>query len=108
MNNHYRELQQLLESGERGVLAADDDCLRNLLRLLGLPSRSWLRSGDRCARESRLLLQDSQFNSIDCRVLQRAYFEVFMSGLKLSRRACLSQRLTPSAGAPSEGLRAGC
>jgi hypothetical protein len=36
----YRELLQLLESGERGDFAADEDCLRNLLRLLGLPSRS--------------------------------------------------------------------
>lgn len=45
--NYYRELQQLLDSGERGVLAVEDDCRRNLLRLRGLPSRSWLRSGDK-------------------------------------------------------------
>jgi hypothetical protein len=38
--NEYRELQQLLDSGDRGDRAADDDCLRSLLLLRGLPSRS--------------------------------------------------------------------
>lgn len=61
--------QQLLESGERGVRPADDDCRRNRVRRLGLPSRSRLRSGDRCARESRRPPRDA------------------LSGLKLSRRA---------------------
>lgn len=74
--------QQLLESGERGVRAADDDCLRNLDLRRGLPSRSWLRSGDRCARES--------LRPFDA-----------LSGLKLSLRA----RRSPSS--PS-GLSAGC
>lgn len=37
------------------------------------------------------------------------YFEVLlMSGLKLSRRACLSHKLPPSLGPPSLGLSAGC
>ena len=31
-----------------------------------------------------------------------------MSGLKLSRRACLSHKLPPSLGPPSLGLSAGC
>lgn len=36
-----RDEQQLLDSGERGVRTpADDDCLLNLLFLLGLLSRS--------------------------------------------------------------------
>jgi hypothetical protein len=35
----HRELH-VLDSGEREVLAADDDCRLNLLRLRGLPSRS--------------------------------------------------------------------
>lgn len=108
-DNHYRELQQLLESGERGVLAADDDCLRSLLRRRGLPSRSWLRSGDKWERESRLLLQ-KDIDSAECCVKSgvRTHFEVLMSGLKLSRRACLSTKLTPSLGPPSLGLSAGC
>lgn len=39
----YLELEQLLSGDtrdERGERAADDDCLRNLFLLLGLPSRS--------------------------------------------------------------------
>lgn len=40
LSSSHRELLQLLDSGERGDLAADDDCRRSLLRLLGLPSRS--------------------------------------------------------------------
>lgn len=47
-----REEQQLFESGDLGDLAAELLCLRSVCRL-GLPSRSWDRSGDRCVRESR-------------------------------------------------------
>lgn len=50
---NYRDEQQLLDSGDRGFRPADDDCLRTFDLLLGLPSRSWLRSGDKCCRESR-------------------------------------------------------
>lgn len=61
-NNKYLELEQLLSGearGERGERAAEDDCLRNFVLLRGLPSRSWLRSGDKCVDlESRLLLDD--------------------------------------------------
>lgn len=41
--------------------------------------------------------------------LGNIYFEVLLiSGLKLSRRACLSHKLPPSLGPPSLGLNAGC
>lgn len=83
----YLDEQQLLDSGERGFRAADDDCLRTFDLLLGLPSRSWLRSGDKCCRESRLP-RDA------------------LSGLKLSRLALLSFS-SPSPAAPV-GDRAGC
>lgn len=82
----YLDEQQLLDSGERGFFPADDDCLRTF-DLLGLPSRSRLRSGDKCCRESRLPREA-------------------LSGLRLSLRARLSPS-SPSPG-PSPGDKAGC
>lgn len=79
--------QQLLDSGERGLRAADDDCLRTFDLLRGLPSLSWLRSGDKCWRESRRPLDA-------------------LSGLKLSRLA-LRSFSSPSPTGPV-GDKAGC
>lgn len=55
-NNDYLDEQQLLDSGDLELLPIVEDRLRRLMSLLGLASLSAFLSGERCARESRLLL----------------------------------------------------
>lgn len=86
LQNTNLDEQQLLESGERGVRPAEEDCRRNRCRRRGLPSRSRLRSGDKWARESRRPPRDA------------------LSGLRLSRRARESESSAPP---PPSGLSAG-
>lgn len=65
---------------------ADDDCLRTFDLRRGLPSLSWLRSGDKCCLESRRP-RDA------------------LSGLKLS---LLARRSPSSPSGPPVGDKAGC
>lgn len=79
-----REEQTLVESGDLELRAAEELCLLKIWRRWGLLSRSWLRSGDKWARESRLPPREA------------------LSGLRESLREL---RRCPSSG--GSGLKAG-